>query len=192
MFALIARDVRTGPGEDCTSPKNELDTACAFCDRIEKMELRELNMMRLPSCVMTLTVSEMKSRVTVLVSARNNIRDQLLPADRFFHAVQILDAVGIWTKVKEVRKQVVPGIAAVFSVKLSDSVTREHLREVLGHPVLCELADNATGYAYHSSGSYRYRFDCILTPLSRGDERTTLDALALVHSRDGETLLRLS
>ena len=39
--------------------EDEPDTACASRDQFEEMELRELNMMRLPSCVMALTVPEM-------------------------------------------------------------------------------------------------------------------------------------
>ena len=55
-------------------------------------------MMRLPSCVMALSVLEREYRETVLVFVRQTIRSQLLPSDHFFHAVQILDAAGMWTK----------------------------------------------------------------------------------------------
>ena len=37
----------------------------------------------------------MTSRETVLVFIRQTIREQFLPSDDFFYAVQILDAVGI-------------------------------------------------------------------------------------------------
>ena len=119
MFATIALDVRTGPGEDCTSPKNELVTACASPDHFEEMELRELNMMRLPSCVMGVTVPGMECRETVLVSAHHKMGKQLPSSDHFFHAVQILDAAGVWTEAQGVRKQVVEAMSAVWlSVKI--------------------------------------------------------------------------
>ena len=136
MFARIARDVRKNESRlglfDPEEIEDELGTACASRDHFEEMELMELNMMRLPSCVITLTVSDVESRETVLVLERQTSRNQLLPSDHFFFAVQILDAVGIGTEAPEVRKQVVVGIAAVWvRVDLSHSVTREHLREVL-------------------------------------------------------------
>ena len=60
-----------------------------------------------------LTGSHMTSRETVLVFVRQTIREQLLPSDDFCCAVQILDAVGIWTKAQEIRKQGLARIAAV-------------------------------------------------------------------------------
>ena len=62
MFATIARDVRQcGSGWDLfdpEEPEDELDTACAFRDHFDEVELTELNMMRLSSCVMALTVPD--------------------------------------------------------------------------------------------------------------------------------------
>ena len=60
-----------------------------------------------------LTGSHMTSRETVLGFVRQTIREQLLPSDDFCCAVQILDAVEIYTKTQEIRKQDVAGIAAV-------------------------------------------------------------------------------
>ena len=86
---------------------------------------------------------------------RHTLRNQLLPSDHFFHAVQILDAAGIWTKAHGVRKQVVAGISiSLVTVKLSDSVTREHLREVLGPSILRELEDNATVFLNFVVGAF--------------------------------------
>ena len=83
------------------------------------MELRELDMMRLPSGVMALTVSEMRS-------SRQTLRNLCLPSDHFFCAVQILQPLGFGQGAQEVRKQVVARLsAACVSVKLSNCVTRE-------------------------------------------------------------------
>ena len=44
----------TSPSRDCFDPEEfveELDTACAFRDHFEQIKVRELNMMKLPSCV---------------------------------------------------------------------------------------------------------------------------------------------
>ena len=131
---MIARDVRKGDSkwglfdpEEC-----EDELACASRDHIEDMELRELNMMKLSSCVMALKVPETVYRETVLVFVRQTVRNQLLPFEHFFHAVQILDAAGIWTRIQTVQKQIVTRMAAVLvSVKLSDSMTRKHLSKVL-------------------------------------------------------------
>ena len=61
MIAMIARDVRKTESRwrlfDSEELENKLHTARASRDHFE--ELRELGMMRLPSCVMALTVSEM-------------------------------------------------------------------------------------------------------------------------------------
>ena len=46
-------------GVDPEELEDELDIECASVDHLEEMELRELSMMRLPSCVMALAVSEM-------------------------------------------------------------------------------------------------------------------------------------
>ena len=83
----------------------------------------------------------------MLAVVRQTRRNQLLPSEHSFNAVQILDAAGIWTEAQGARKQVATGMAAVWvGVNLRDSVTREHWREVLGLSVLRELADNATEF----------------------------------------------
>ena len=53
------------PGGDRSTPQNK--SASDSRDHFEEMELRELDMRRLPSCVDALTVSELRSRYTALV-----------------------------------------------------------------------------------------------------------------------------
>ena len=88
MFALLARDVRKNESRwgliDPEELEDELHTACASRDQFEEVELRDLNLMRLPSCVMALTVPKIEYRETVLVFVRQTTRNLLLPSDHFF------------------------------------------------------------------------------------------------------------
>ena len=95
---MIARDVRKNEFTwglfDAEELKDEHDTACASRN-FEEMELRELNMMRLPCCVMALTVCARVTRETVLVFVCQTIRNLFLPSDHILCAFQILKALGI-------------------------------------------------------------------------------------------------
>ena len=98
LFAMVARDVRDESRwglVDLKELEDELDTARASRDHFEDVELKELNIMRLPSCVMALAVFE--THETVLVFVRQTARNLHATSDHFFCAVQILDAVAICT-----------------------------------------------------------------------------------------------
>ena len=121
--------------------EHELDTARASRDHLKQIRLKNLNMMRLPSCFMALTVHEMGPvRQCLSLCARQfAICSRALP-----------DSGCFWfflTNAQDVRKQVAAGIAAWVSVKFRDSVAREHLREVLAlSPVQRELGENVTEF----------------------------------------------
>ena len=77
-FATIARDVRENESRlglfDPEELEDDLDTARASRDHFEEMDLRELNKMKLLSCVVALTVSG--SREIVLVFVLQTIRNE--------------------------------------------------------------------------------------------------------------------
>ena len=91
MQCLHVMSERTSPGGGLFDPEeleNELDTACANRDHFEEKELRELNTMRLSSCVMALAAAEMVYRQKMPVFVRQTRRNQMLPSEHFFNAVQ--------------------------------------------------------------------------------------------------------
>ena len=95
---MIPRDVRKNEPKwglcDPEELEDQLDTTCASRDTFDEMELRELNMMRLPSCVVAQTVFETGSRETMLVIARQTNRNPCLPSEHVFFPVQIRVPLG--------------------------------------------------------------------------------------------------
>ena len=81
---------------DSRELEDELDTACASGDHSDEMESRELDMMRLPFCVIAMT-SLIWHRGCVLGFVRQTVRNMRFASDHFFYVVQILDAAGIWS-----------------------------------------------------------------------------------------------
>ena len=99
------------------------------------------------ACASALTVSETGSREAVLVFVRQTIRNQSFPSDHLVFAVQILDAVGIWTKGRGSPKASCGRISSgLGECQVERTCEARTLREVLGPTVLRELADNTTEF----------------------------------------------
>jgi hypothetical protein len=127
--------------EDPEEIEDELDTAAASCDHFAAMGSKELDMMRLPSCVPTLTGSQRESRCEVLRFVLQTVQRLSMPKDHFFYVVQLLDAAGIWGTT-HFRQQTLAGMAALaVSVKMCC----DHVRGV-GVDALPGLADHATKF----------------------------------------------
>ena len=118
---------RTSPGGDSSSPKNSRTNST--------LRVPPATTSKAAVLLHDLTVFHMTSRETVLVFVRQTIREQLLPSDDLCHAVQILGAVGIWTKAQEIRKQGLARIAAVWvGVKLRGLCAAQTFEGGLGPP----------------------------------------------------------
>ena len=125
---------RTSPGCDGPTPKNvrmnlTLRVPPAITSRTWKW--RELNMMKLPSCVMALTVPEVTA---VLVFVRQTMREQFLPSDDFCCAVQILDAVGIWTKTQDPKASCGQNRRGLCECEVEELCDAQAFEGGLGHP----------------------------------------------------------
>ena len=122
--------------------KGELETAAASCDHLVAMLSEELNMMRLPNCLPTMTGSQRESRCEVLRFVLQTVQQLAMPRDHFFYVVQLLDAAGIWSNFGDLRQQTVTSMAALLvSLKLSD----DHVRG-FGLDPLPGLAHHATRF----------------------------------------------
>ena len=106
--------------EDPDALKEDLDIAGASCDHLMTMGAEELEMMRSPKCLDTLTVSQWDSRREVLQFVLQTVQQLQIPGDHYFCVVQLLDAAGVWGNLVGLWRQTVASMAALFmSLKLS-------------------------------------------------------------------------
>ena len=128
--------------EDPDELREELDIAGVSCDHLMIMGAEELEMMRSPRCLDTLTVSQWDSRREVLQFVLQTVQQLQIPGYHYFCVVQLLDAAGVWGNLIGLWRQTVASMAALFmSLKLSRDDARG-----FGFDPLPELGARATRF----------------------------------------------
>jgi len=93
--------------------EEDFETNAVADEDIAAMAAEECQLTTLTSSRLMAQGPALERRREVLVFLRQTVTDQLMPTDHFLFAVQVLDAVAVWTSLDE-PQQVVAAVAAVF------------------------------------------------------------------------------